>query len=138
MRNFWMNRWTIFFFLSSCFFLFIYILYFCLPDVIAACTKCAGFSDCYGDKWTEILYIHVQYGIYSIYKYAMQYSPFLSCQPMRTAMDINVVSQLGLLLRLHLAQCGNFFYFFIIALPVEKTLRVALDLVDLQVVPENK
>lgn len=29
-----------------------------------------------------------------------------------------------------------FYFFFIIALPVE-TLRVALDLVDLQVVPEN-
>lgn len=60
------------FFFSLLVFFFIYILYFCLPDVIAACTKCAGFSDCYGDKWTEILYIHVQYGIYIVVFINMQ------------------------------------------------------------------
>lgn len=82
-------------------------------------------------------YIYTVYTMSSIYKYAMQYSPFLSCQQC----ELQWISSSS---RNSVCYCvytwpsaGIFFiFFFIIALPVE-TLRVALDLVDLQVVPEN-
>lgn len=47
------------FFLCFSFSCSVFFLFF--TDVIAVCTKCAGFSDYCVDKWTEILYIVYMY-----------------------------------------------------------------------------
>lgn len=77
MRNFWMNRWTVFIFLST-YFLFIFYTFVCLTLSLYALNALDFLivMAISGRKY----YTYTVYTISSIYKYAMQYSPFLSCQ----------------------------------------------------------